>query len=126
MSVTGRYCKYARDISQAPWSVGMDEADGPVGGGGGREDRTAASNGDEEGVLEEERHMEDGGEGGDGRSGGGIDRSGGGIAAGTKVRKGRSSVEEIICEAVVHCLQCKACRMHPCGREDIDVRMLGG
>lgn len=43
----------------------------------------------------------------------------------TRKRKGRGSVEEIIQEAVNRILKCKSCRMHPCGREDIDVRMLG-
>ena len=40
-------------------------------------------------------------------------------------RKGRSSVEEIVSEAIAACLQAKGCKMHPCGREDIDVRCLG-
>jgi hypothetical protein len=42
-----------------------------------------------------------------------------------KKRKGRGSVEEIIQEAVNRTLLSKSCRIHPCGREDIDVRMLG-
>lgn len=41
------------------------------------------------------------------------------------VRRGRASVEEIISEAVVCVLQAARCSMHACGREDIDVRMLG-
>jgi tRNA pseudouridine synthase 10 len=40
-------------------------------------------------------------------------------------RKGRNSVEEIISDVLVECLQAKSCKMHPCGREDIDVRCLG-
>lgn len=40
-------------------------------------------------------------------------------------RKGRNSVEEIISEVLVDSLQAKSCKMHPCGREDIDVRCLG-
>jgi hypothetical protein len=40
-------------------------------------------------------------------------------------RKGRSSVEEIVSEAIAACLQARGCKMHPCGREDIDVRCLG-
>lgn len=40
-------------------------------------------------------------------------------------RKGRYSVEEIICNAVNHFLACNHSRLHGCGREDIDVRCLG-
>jgi len=40
-------------------------------------------------------------------------------------RKGRNSVEEIISHAVQKVLQCAECRLHACGREDIDVRCLG-
>ena len=40
-------------------------------------------------------------------------------------RKGRFSVEEIISEAVCASLGASTCRMHACGREDIDVRCLG-
>jgi tRNA U54 and U55 pseudouridine synthase Pus10 len=43
----------------------------------------------------------------------------------SRKRKGRGSVEEIVQEAVNRVLVSKSCRMHPCGREDIDVRMLG-
>jgi tRNA pseudouridine(54/55) synthase len=41
-------------------------------------------------------------------------------------RKGRASVEEIISEAICEVLDSKtACKLHGCGREDIDVRCLG-
>mmetsp|Transcript_5065 Transcript_5065/g.5187 ORF Transcript_5065/g.5187 Transcript_5065/m.5187 type:complete len:524 (+) Transcript_5065:187-1758(+) len=60
----GRYRKYARDVPQAPWTLG-DE------------------------------------------------------------RKGRNSVEEILSEAVLLSLKATSCKMHACGREDIDVRCLG-
>lgn len=40
-------------------------------------------------------------------------------------RKGRCSVEEIISAAVSAVLGASDCRMHACGREDIDVRCLG-
>ena len=111
MHVDLRYCKYARDISQARWTIG-----------GGLEDESPdlRDKVSEEGVDES----------GDSRKNGNV----AGVGSGhiytaplglTKRRKGKSSVEEIVCEAVTHCLQCKACRMHPCGREDIDVRMLG-
>ena len=40
-------------------------------------------------------------------------------------RIGRSSVEEILCDAVNVTFQCGSCAMHACGREDMDVRMLG-
>jgi hypothetical protein len=48
-----------------------------------------------------------------------------GVVAVEKSRKGRNSVEEIVAEAVCMHVNAKACRMHPCGREDIDVRVLG-
>ena len=35
------------------------------------------------------------------------------------------SVEEIVTEAVMQSLKGSSCKMHPCGREDIDVRCLG-
>lgn len=40
-------------------------------------------------------------------------------------RKGRNSVEEIIAAFVTQELQAKECKVHCCGREDIDVRCLG-
>ena len=41
-------------------------------------------------------------------------------------RKGRASVEEIVCAQVRARLgDCGDCSMHACGREDIDVRCLG-
>ena len=40
-------------------------------------------------------------------------------------RKGRYSVEEILSEAVCASLRASTCRIHACGREDIDVRCLG-
>ena len=40
-------------------------------------------------------------------------------------RKGRYSVEEYVSGAVCEVLKASSCRMHPCGREDMDVRMLG-
>lgn len=40
-------------------------------------------------------------------------------------RKGRNSVDEIIAHAVNTVLSSTACKMHACGREDIDVRCLG-
>jgi len=51
----------------------------------------------------------------------------GGVRSGSdgRERKGRNSIEEIVGEAVQLALQAKECRMHPCGREDIDVRVLG-
>lgn len=48
-----------------------------------------------------------------------------GNVPGNDGRKGRKSIEEIISEPVCKFLQSKACSMHACGREDIDVRMLG-
>jgi len=40
-------------------------------------------------------------------------------------RKGRNSVEEIIGDAVKGVVHASQCRIHACGREDIDVRCLG-
>ena len=40
-------------------------------------------------------------------------------------KKGRNSVSEIIEHAVKAVLKCKECKLHACGREDIDVRCLG-
>ena len=37
-----------------------------------------------------------------------------------KERKGRNSVEEIVADAVCKFFGAKYCRMHPCGREDMD------
>ena len=42
-----------------------------------------------------------------------------------KRRKGRNSVEEIIVSAVRDAVGTDRIKMHSCGREDIDVRMLG-
>lgn len=43
----------------------------------------------------------------------------------THLRKGRNSVEEIVSSAVKKVSGCSECRLHACGREDIDVRCLG-
>jgi tRNA U54 and U55 pseudouridine synthase Pus10 len=40
-------------------------------------------------------------------------------------RKGRLSVEEIISFFFYRSTGCQSCSLHGCGREDIDVRMLG-
>jgi tRNA pseudouridine synthase 10 len=40
-------------------------------------------------------------------------------------RKGRNSVEEIIAFYFFKEVECSACTLHGCGREDIDVRCLG-
>lgn len=77
----GRYNKYARDISQSPWTL-SDGAD--VG-------KPIAADGDGE----------------------------------EEVRKGRTSVEEIVGGAVQEVFGARECHLHACGREDIDVRMLG-
>jgi hypothetical protein len=103
--VAPRYCKYARDISQAPWTIGSGGDDG---------DAT-------EPVPEGEAEDED--ETSVPAVSGTVNH--GSAALPNRTRKGRSSVEEVICEAVTRILKCKLCRMHPCGREDIDVRMLG-
>ena len=43
----------------------------------------------------------------------------------THQRKGRNSVEEIVSFAVKQVSGCSECRLHACGREDIDVRCIG-
>jgi tRNA U54 and U55 pseudouridine synthase Pus10 len=40
-------------------------------------------------------------------------------------KRARCSVEEIVCSAVTEHFKSKSCFIHACGREDIDVRMLG-
>jgi hypothetical protein len=94
---SNRYRKYSRDISQALWTLGSsgDGAEDDEGGEDGGVDAADADPSDPDSVKAQRK------------------------------RKGRGSVEEIIQEAVNRTLLSRSCRMHPCGREDIDVRMLG-
>lgn len=104
----GRYLKFSRDISQTPWMLSQDECDdagGTVANADDDDDDNLASSCAEAEVEDAVR----GGGGGDGVS-----------------MKGRGSVEEVIAHAVKSsALRPLTCRMHGCGREDIDVRMLG-
>jgi tRNA U54 and U55 pseudouridine synthase Pus10 len=116
----GRYRKLARDVPQSPWTVaahgsGEDadagdalEVDAPE--DANKRPRTeggsAEGRGDDQGGAAEEK------------------------AAGKSVtiqyqRKGRCSVEEVVNAEVRKALGAADCRMHACGREDIDVRCLG-
>jgi hypothetical protein len=112
----GRYRKLARDVPQSPWTVSTQ---------GGDEE---AADDDQEG-FEEAPAKKQAVESLAADSSG----SAGAVPVGTQAgattvqykRKGRCSVEEIINAQVKAALQAVDCRMHPCGREDIDVRCLG-
>eukprot|EP01041_Mallomonas_annulata_P009805 gene9805-20394_t len=119
-----QYNKYARDISQSSWTVdGIDI----------EEEDIDIERGDVSGVpvtvpvvvttdhpvstadqmtIITDSNIEDDGTGNGGTGNG-------------KVRKGRTSIEEVVARAVMCVLGAKGCRLHGCGREDIDVRMLG-
>lgn len=131
----GRYRKLARDVPQSAWTVATSA--GPGGGGGG--------DGDGDGGGDDDEMRLDSATGASSKAGtgssalglgasesnnraGSSNGGGGGEGATTHQqyrRKGRSSVEEIINSAVKAALLAADCRMHPCGREDIDVRCLG-
>lgn len=107
----GRYRKLARDVPQSPWTVSVngkgDDVDEEV------PTKTART---ESPPPTDSIAMEtDAPEGGKSVSRGVI----------SYARKGRCSVEEIINSVVKEFLQAEEVRMHPCGREDIDVRCLG-
>ena len=116
----GRYRKLARDVPQSPWalnaqSMGSKNGFAEVGMATEAEDdsaglkrRRAGDDGDADPVSAEVYGTDRAHDSGDGER-----------------RKGRNSVEEIIAEAVRVELKASVCRMHACGREDIDVRCLG-
>ena len=126
----GRYRKLARDVPQSPWTVSVNGKGGEDEDGNGDEDAIAPT--EKSARLEE--NEQDGekmntSEGANASAGASL-----GSASTTKgpagstityARKGRCSVEEIINSVVKEHLQAAECRMHPCGREDIDVRCLG-
>jgi tRNA U54 and U55 pseudouridine synthase Pus10 len=128
----GRYRKLARDVPQAPWSVFQS------GGDDDREDeKRARCDTEEEGgnAGGDNDSCDDGNVVHDNEYHGGQDaqidnpsfsldasKLPDSIIAVSKSRKGRNSVEEIVSESVCKFLDAKYCRMHPCGREDIDVR----
>jgi len=112
----GRYRKLARDVPQSPWSFG-------TGTTGSKNGFSAVSTGVEAQELDVEeigkrKRYDDS----DAFDAGIITSSTGDIL---ENRKGRNSVEELIGEAVKSVLGATSCRMHACGREDIDVRCLG-
>lgn len=91
-----RYRKLSRDVPQSPWEIDTQSSS--------KHSKT------EEDSVPANSHTS--------------------LADGTdlvqRVRKGRNSVEEIIMEALQLCVgSSSSARMHCCGREDIDVRMLG-
>lgn len=102
-----RYRKLARDVPQSAWTVACDPA--------------AAAAATTTTIEENEDNDDD-----DYPKNVDIVNS----AAPTSVviqykRKGRCSVEEIVTYAVQSQIRSTECRMHPCGREDINVRCLG-
>jgi len=109
----GRYRKLARDVPQSPWTVSVN------GKGEDAEDEapTKAARTESPPTLDttDATAMDTDPEGGKPASRGVI----------SYARKGRCSVEEIINSVVKEFLQAEEVRMHPCGREDIDVRCLG-
>ena len=120
--VLGRYRKLARDVPQAPWDVKSnkkedreddndDDCDDDVDdeGNNDKEQKQQASEIHAEGTETTETES----------------LYPKGVHGVERQRKGRNSVEEIVSESVCKFLDAKTSRMHPCGREDIDVRMLG-
>jgi tRNA U54 and U55 pseudouridine synthase Pus10 len=116
----GRYRKLARDVPQSPWTVaahggGGDDVEGgdapeeEVGEEASKRPRTDGSSasavGGDQGVAEEQAPSK-------------------GVTIQYQ-RKGRCSVEEVVNAEVRRALGAADCRMHACGREDIDVRCLG-
>ncbi len=116
----GRYRKLARDVPQSPWTVSVNGKGGEDDEGNDEENATAPAEksarleGNEQDKVEVDT-SEDANASAKGPTGSTI----------TYARKGRCSVEEIINSVVKEHLQAAECRMHPCGREDIDVRCLG-
>ena len=106
--ILGRYRKFARDVPQAPWDVRSKKREHT--GDDNDEDDFKGDNNigqdQSDNDFVESLYPE-------------------GVNVVEKERLGRNSVEEIVSEAVCKVLNAKSCRMHPCGREDIDVRMLG-
>lgn len=94
--VMGRYLKYARDVPQSPWFLAEDDDGVTVQDTEGEPTIDAATA-----------------------------SAAAAAASGDGHRKGRASIEEIITSAVLHFVSAEKCSLHACGREDIDVRMLG-
>lgn len=108
----GRYRKLARDVPQSPWTISSQSGGAAEGeGGGDGEVEPLAESGESASEEPPAKKQEVEGE----------KR----IVQLLYKRKGRCSVEEIVTAEVKARLQAADCRMHPCGREDIDVRCLG-
>ena len=121
----GRYRKLARDVPQSPWTITTQGNNNSEDSGDaeyiGKEENVlditaAAENDDATDELTAKRARVEG----DDRAA--IQWNSSKLQY---KRKGRSSVEEIINAVAKVQLRAVECRMHPCGREDIDVRCLG-
>jgi len=126
----GRYRKLARDVPQSPWTVSVNGKNGEDDEGNDEENATspAAKSARLEGNEQDKVEMdtsEDANPSADPTAASGSTARGPTGSTITYARKGRCSVEEIINSVVKEHLQAAECRMHPCGREDIDVRCLG-
>ena len=111
--IFGRYRKFARDVPQAPWTVAPRSS----------VEKIVTRNKEIEGIEyneDEEREMKQRDE----EECKGREEEDQGNGCSTKVRRGRNSVQEIVAEAICTTLGARECRMHPCGREDIDVRVI--
>lgn len=94
----GRYCKYARDVSQSPWAL----FEGMTGGAG--DDEVDEGRGKDD-AMGNDTNLE--------------------ASASGMVQKGRGNVEDIVGHAVKTYIGAEQVKLHACGREDIDVRCLG-
>lgn len=104
MYLFGRYRKLARDVPQAPWTISVP---------------TSSSSSEPQDDAPETVGHED-----DQQQQNEVTPSSSSSSSQQR-RKGRKSVEEIISHAVCAVLGASDCRLHACGREDIDVRCLG-
>jgi len=95
ISLGNRYKKLARDVPQSLWMITSTSSD--------------------QNECDE----------GDGKHKNSLDTNELAEVRPTHQRKGRNSVEEIVSFAVKQVSGCSECRLHACGREDIDVRCIG-
>ncbi|KAJ1431001.1 hypothetical protein B484DRAFT_45470 [Ochromonadaceae sp. CCMP2298] len=110
----GRYRKLARDVPQAAWTVSTNAA------AGDGEDR------DRDGDERDESNNKNSNSNSNNKDFN--SRSSKTADPSREIRyerKGRCSVEEIVSHALQTYLPADAVRLHPCGREDINVRCLG-
>jgi tRNA U54 and U55 pseudouridine synthase Pus10 len=110
-----RYRKLSRDVPQTPWETDTKDQTKPM-----MSARAAAAEAASDALIAEEPTMSS-------LTASADPWPDGEAGPAQKRRKGRNSVEEIIAEAVEACLGAPvgSVTMHACGREDIDVRMLG-